>query len=193
MRHAGVTQPAHSGIVLRSGPAWAAPIALAVVTVVGVARSDGGGVVSSAFFIAKSENRNQVHYGVHVDAACSPVGAEPVFAYWRMLEHGPGATEPLLSREVPAYGLADQHVVERGPGGGRATVRLRALGNRTIDVVTASQNGACVATATTTIGGQPAALASVYAQLKWPWGVDYLMLSGRALSDGHAVRERLEP
>jgi len=48
-----------------------------VVTVVGVARSDGGGVVSSAFFIAKSENRNQVHYGVHVDAACSPVGAEP--------------------------------------------------------------------------------------------------------------------
>jgi hypothetical protein len=179
--------------VLRTRLAWAISIGCAVVAVVGVARSDGGGVVSSAFFIAKSENRNQVHYGVHVDAACSPVGAAPVFAYWRMLEHGPAATEPLLSREVPAYGLAEQRVVERGPEGGRASVRLRALGNRTIDVVTASRDGACVATATTTIGGQPAALSSVFAQLKWPWGVDYLMLSGRALSDGHAVRERLQP
>ncbi len=178
---------------MRSGLAWAAPVALAGVTIVGVARSDGGGVVSSAFFIAKSENRNQVHYGVRVDAACSPVGAAPVFAYWRMLEQGPTATEPLLSREVPAYGLADQRVVERGAGGGRATVRLRALGNRSIDVVTTAHDGGCVATATTTIGGQPAALASVYAQLKWPWGVDHLVLSGRALSDGHEVRERLEP
>jgi hypothetical protein len=181
--------------VLRSRPAWALPIvcACAVVTVVGVARSDGGGVVPSAFFIAKSENKNQVHYGVHVDAACRLVGAAPVFAYWRMLEHGPAATEPLLSREVPAYGLADQRVVERGAEGGKATVRLRALGNRTIDVVTTSRDGACLATATTTIGGQPAELSSVFAQLKWPWGVDYLMLSGRALSDGHPVSERLPP
>jgi hypothetical protein len=193
VRHAGVTQDLHRDIVLRRGPAWAAPIALAVVTVVGVARSDGGRVVSSAFFIAKSENRNQVHYGVHVDPGCSPSGETPVFAYWRMLEQGPAATEPLLSREVPAYGLADQRVVERGPGGGRATVRLRALGNRTIEVVTRERGGVCTATATTTIGGQPAALSSVYAQLKWPWGVDYLMLSGTALSDGHPVRERLVP
>jgi hypothetical protein len=194
VRHAGVTQALQGGIVLRSGPAWAAPLVLAVVvSVVGVARSDGGGVVASAFFIAKSENKNQVHYGVHVDSTCRPVGTAPVFAYWRMLEHGPAATEPLLSREVPAYGLADQHVVEVGPDGGRATVRLRALGNRSIEVVTSSRDGACVATATTTINGQPAALSNVYAQLKWPWGVDYLLLSGRALSDGHPVRERLEP
>jgi hypothetical protein len=179
--------------VLRSGPAWAAPLVLAVVSVVAVARSDGGGVVSSAFFVAKSENRNQVHYGVHVDSACRPVGAAPVFAYWRMLEHGPTATEPLLSREVPAYGLADQRVVEVGTDGGHATVRLRALGNRAVDVATSSREGVCVAAATTTIAGQPAALASVYAQLKWPFGVDYLLLSGRALSDGHPVRERLEP
>lgn len=178
---------------MRSGSAWAAPLVVAVVSVVGVARSDGGGVVSSAFFIAKSENRNQVHYGVHVDSACRPIGAAPVFAYWRMLEHGPTATEPLLSREIPAYGLADQRVVEVGTDGGRATVRLRALGNRTIDVVTSSHDGVCVATATTTINGHPAALSNVFAQLKWPWGVDYLLLSGRALSDGHLVRERLEP
>jgi hypothetical protein len=60
-------------------------------------------------------------------------------------------------------------------------------------VVTASRDGVCVATATTTIAGQPASLSSVFAQLKWPFGVDYLLLTGRALSDGHSVRERLEP
>jgi hypothetical protein len=196
VRHAGVTQTLQGAIVLPGRFARAAPFVLAGVTVAtlaAVASADAGGVVASAFFVAKSENRNQVHYGVHVDAGCSPLGAAPVFAYWRMLEHGPSATEPLLSREVPAYGLADQRVVERGLEGGRTAVRLRALGNRTIDVVTTSRDGACTATATTSIDGQPAVLASVYAQLKWPWGVDYLMLSGRALSDGHPVRERLEP
>jgi hypothetical protein len=31
------------------------------------------------------------------------------------------------------------------------------------------------------------------AQLRWPFGVDSLTLSGRALADGHAVRERITP
>ena len=75
--------------------------------------------VASVFYVAKSENRNQVHYGVHLDASCSPVGTAPVFPYWRMLEHGPLAAEPLLQREVDAYGVAEQHVTERGHGGRR--------------------------------------------------------------------------
>ena len=171
-------------------------IALAVALAfgsIGVARSDGGRIVGSAFFIAKSENKNQVHYGVRVDDACNPVGAEPVFAYWKMLEKGPLATEPLLSREVPAYGIADQRVVERGADGGRVTVRLRALGTHRIDITTQSRDGACVAVATTPIEGVPATLANVYAQLKWPFGVDYLLLQGRAVGDGRILRERLSP
>jgi hypothetical protein len=41
------------------------------------------------------------------------------------------------------------------------------------------------------IGGTPASLRSVYAQLRWPFGVDHLVLSGRSLADGRAVEERV--
>ncbi len=193
MRHAGVTQRAQSGIVLRSRSLLAALVAAGASTLPAAVRAESGGIVPSAFFVAKSENRNQVHYGVRVDAGCRPAGDAPVFAYWRMLERGAQATEPLLSREVPAYGLADQRVLERRADGGRALVRLQALGTRTIEVDTSARDGVCIATATTTIAGQPATLANVYVQLRWPFGVDHLELAGRALSDGHVVRERLSP
>jgi hypothetical protein len=159
-----------------------------------VARGQGTPDVASVFFIAKSENRNQVHYGVHLDVSCAPLGRAPAFAYWRMLEHGPTATEPLLEREIGAYGFADQRVLARDPHGGRVEVRLRALPARPIVITTAAaESGACVAGATTTIGGVPASLTSVYAKLGWPFGVDYLMLSGRGLADGRELRERIRP
>jgi hypothetical protein len=161
--------------------------------VVRVARGDAAHDVASAFFVAKSENRNQVHYGVHLDAACAPAGAAPVFAYWRMLEQGPLATEPLLRREVDAYGFAEQRVVERGAEGGRVTLGLRALPGRSISIQTGSREGKCEAVAVTGIGGAPASLRRVFVQLRWPFGVDHLELSGRALADGRWVEERIAP
>jgi hypothetical protein len=159
--------------------------------VAGIARGEGGRDVASVFLVAKSENRNQVHYGVHLDESCAPVGSVPVFAYWRMLERGPLATEPLLSREIGAYGFAEQRVVERGVDGGRVTLRLRALPGRPITVQTGPRDGACFATATAVIRGSPSALRSVYAQLRWPFGVDHLVLSGQSLADGKPVEERV--
>jgi hypothetical protein len=147
--------------------------------------------VASVFHVAKSENRNQVHYGVHLDASCAPLGPEPVFAYWRMLEHGPTATEPLLAREVGAYGVAEQLVTERGAEGGRLSLRLRALPSRSVVVQTARRAEGCSATATTVIGGIPSSLDSVFVQLRWPFGVAHLVLSGHALADGRPVREVL--
>ena len=44
---------------------------------------------SSIFHIDRNKNRNQVHYGVRVDAGCRPVGAEPVYNYWLRLEEDP--------------------------------------------------------------------------------------------------------
>jgi hypothetical protein len=194
-RDAFVTWRVEPGSVLRHLPlgfvllAWGAFALLP-----GVARSQEAPDVPSVFFIAKSENKNQVHYGVHLDASCAPLGRAPVFAYWRMLEHGPRATEPLLEREIGAYGFADQRVLTREPHGGRVEVRLRALPGRPIVIdTTAGEGGSCVATATTTIGGVPASLASVYAKLGWPFGVDYLVLSGRGLADGRELRERIRP
>jgi hypothetical protein len=159
-----------------------------------VAEGDVGRDVASVFLIAKSENRNQVHYGIHLDSACAPVGSVPVFAYWRMLEHGPLATEPLLRREVDAYGFADQRVVARGADGGSVALRLHALPGRPIVVQTrARAEGGCEAAATTAIAGAPAVLRRVFAQLRWPFGVDHLVLSGRSLTDGSPVEERIDP
>jgi hypothetical protein len=163
-----------------------------------LARGDGepaarGRDVAAVFFIAKSENRNQVHYGVHLDAACAPAGPAPVFAYWRMLEKGPFATEPLLAHETRAYGVADQHVSVRAASGGRVSMTLHALPARSIEVASARAGETCTASATTQIGGTPALLTSVYAKLAWPFGVDYLLLSGRSLANGGPVQERLRP
>ncbi len=146
--------------------------------------------VRTVFFVAKSENRNQVHYGLHLDAHCAPAGATPVFAYWHMLERGPFATEPLLSREVPAYGIAEQAVLDRTEHGGRVRVRLRALPGRDLLVETTEDGSTCAARAVTAIDGVPARLESVFAQLRWPFGLDHLELTGHALGNGRVVRER---
>ncbi len=175
---------------LSLGSALVAGLA-ALSTTTGTARGDASHDAASAFFVAKSENRNQVHYGVHLDATCAPSGAAPVFAYWRMLEHGPTSTEPLLSREQPAYGIGEQHVIERRADGGRLVMRLRALPERTIEIDTTSREGVCEVSAVTVIDGTPAALSSVFAQLRWPFGVDYLLLSGRAIAGGRLLQERL--
>src|SRR5215471_13225370 len=68
------------------------------------------GDIPSVFFIAKSQNRNQVHYGIRLDRSCRPSGERPVFAYWRMLENH-GELEPLLPVETTAYGLLDEQTV----------------------------------------------------------------------------------
>jgi hypothetical protein len=143
------------------------------------------------FFVAKSQNKNQVHYGIHLDEACVPVGAAPVFAYWRMLERGPSATEPLLAREARAYGFADQRVIARDEHGGRVRVTLAALPARPILVQSWLGSATCVASATMPITGVPATLASVFVQLRWPLGVDHLLISGRALADGRVLREKV--
>jgi hypothetical protein len=88
--------------------------------------------VATAFSIRRSVNRNRVDYGVRVTAACRADGAEPVFAYWRMLETD-GGVEPLLLREEPAYGVASQ-TVRAGSQGRVVDVQLRAVGDRQVTV-----------------------------------------------------------
>jgi hypothetical protein len=159
------------------------------------ALADGSGArdVRSVFFVAKSENRNQVHYGIHLDRSCAPVGDRPVFAYWRMFERGPEAIEPVLPVELQAYGVLDQQVVSRAEGGGRVRVTVAALHDRVVAIDTAASADGCTATAKTSVGGVPASLWSVYVRLRWPFGVDSLTLAGRALADGRIVEEKIRP
>src|SRR5690606_5583750 len=83
--------------------------------------------VRSVAYVAKSENKNEVHYAVALDDRCMPAGPAPVFGYWRNRERGLPPEEPLLSREQRAYGIASQSVEKN-----RVTIRLRALPDREI-------------------------------------------------------------
>jgi hypothetical protein len=113
-----------------------------------------------------------------------------VFAYWRMLERGAGATEPLLGVEQPAYGVAAQSVVTRGDGYGVVRVTLRALPASPLLVESRrGPEGSCGATARLPIGGVEARLFNVHAVLKWPFGVARLVVSGWSIADGHPVRD----
>jgi hypothetical protein len=145
------------------------------------------------FSISKSENKNRVQYAVRVDRHCAPISEEPIFAYWQMLELGATRIEPLLAREVPAYGPASQTVLSRDADGGRIRLILKALPTRPILVqVFRASSGACQALSTVTISGSPAHLYNVHAKLRWPGGVAYLLVQGWSLDGTHVLSERLK-
>ncbi len=148
--------------------------------------------VDSAFFISRSENRNQVHYGVRVGEDCRPQGTSPMHAYWRMLEKGAAETEPLLGIEGPAYGLADTQEVASSPAGWRIRVRLRAYSERPIEVAVTRENGVCTTRAWMMLNGALCQLDHIYVRTQWPIGVDYIRLTGVA-PDGRTVTELIRP
>ncbi|WP_240359404.1 DUF4833 domain-containing protein [Pyxidicoccus trucidator] len=171
-------------LLLSSPPVLAGP---AVQAAPGV-KAPQARAADSAFFIARSTNKNQVHYGIRVDGDCRPQGDKPVHAYWRMLEKGDKATEPLLGREGPAYGLGDVQQVEATPSGWRVHIRLRAWPERTIDLDVFRENGRCAARAFTLLDGKVAQIDRIFVKTAWPSGVDYVLLSGTG-QDGRSLRE----
>ena len=141
--------------------------------------------IASALTIAKSSNKNQVHYAVQVDDACAPVGGAPVRAYWRMFEKSADATEPLGGMEQRAFGIAQQNVDRDN-----VRIALRALPTRPITIHTVrGADGKCTSTATTTINGAPARIDGIFVKTKL-FGVDYVQLTG-VTNEGAVVRERL--
>jgi Domain of unknown function (DUF4833) len=161
----------------------------------GPARADSSTTpqVLFLFSISKSENKNQVEYAIRVDERCQPSTAAPVFAYWLMREKGPNVTEPLLAHELDAYGIASQ-VTTHTPDGAGAGVQLvlRAVRGRPIAIrVFRNASGACQALATVAISGAPAHLYDVYAKLKWPFGVEYLLLQGWSVDGTRVMKEKL--
>jgi hypothetical protein len=159
-----------------------AALALALAFVSRSAAAD----IGSVFFASKSENKNQVHYGVKLGDQCVFASDAPVYAYWRMLEKGPSVTEPLLAREQRGYGIAHQEVV-----GDTVRVTLRAIPNRPITIhISKNADGSCTASAETTIAGALARVYSVYIALGF-LRVDHLLLNG--VVSGQVVSERLKP
>lgn len=147
--------------------------------------------VQSLFFLSKSENKNQVHYAVVVDAACRPQGTRPVYGYWRDLEVGPRAVSPLLDHEQPAYGLSEPRYVRPNENGGQIRVSLRGFPERPLIIDTFRQGNGCAARVQTTISRQPAVLASIHVDIGFLFSVNYAILRGVRISDGSKVQEKL--
>ena len=140
------------------------------------------------FVIERNKNKNLVQYAVRLDAACAPVGDEPLGCFWRMLEQGPEATEEVGVFERRAYGIADQECRPEG-----VTVHLRAVPERPVTVRTTRDGGACRAEAYTRIDGAEARLTRIYVMADEAAllpSVTYIDLFGVA-PDGRPLSERL--
>ena len=149
--------------------------------------------VRSVFHVAKSENQNQVHYAIRLDASCRPVGKQPVFGYWRRLKRGARVDEPLVSPGTRVYGASDQQQVETFASGGRVRMFVKALQRVRIDIRVEKTPSGCKATPTTTLKGEVARLSHAYLQLgTFALRVKYVDVFGQRVSDGRKVTERFE-
>jgi hypothetical protein len=62
----------------------------------------GANDLPTLFFIAKSDDRNRVDYGMRLDSRCAPYGDEPVFPYWREFEPPPPVRTRSMGSVVPS-------------------------------------------------------------------------------------------
>lgn len=147
----------------------------------------------SIFHIEKNENQNQVHYTVQTDPACHPVGAKPLYGYWRELTKGPNAVSSLLDREQPAYGLNTPRYVRPTPNGGQISVSLRAFPKRPLIIDVFKRGQACGARAYVLIQKQTAVLTSIYVDVGFFFRVNYALVRGIRTSDGQPVEEKIQP
>jgi hypothetical protein len=145
--------------------------------------------IPSLFHISKSQNRNQVHYGLHLGAGCVPRGVSPVFAYWRELEIGTNATSPLLDYEQAAYGIAPDQRVSRARGKVLVHFVLRAFPDRALVAVPRVTRAGCSAIVRTQISHVEATLERIHLELGFLWSIQSLTIEGRALDDGVPLRE----
>ena len=155
------------------------------------ANPSGARPPSSVFHIAKSENKNQVHYGVKLDDHCRPSAKGPVYGYWRELEEGPRATSPILKHEQPAYGLTRPRSIKHVSAGGMVEIDLRGFPDREVKIETFRNGQGCGARAITKINGHDAVLRSIYVELGFLFSIKFVIVRGLRLSDGRQIEEKV--
>jgi hypothetical protein len=153
--------------------------------------------VQTVFYISKSDDRNRVDYGIHLDANCAPVGDDAVFQYWREFENSPPVRVHGLGMfEYIPYGISEQRTISRTSSGGSHTIKLRQLDKMLIRIVTQrGADGRCSAEARTVINRKECVLIFAYVKLRKGGlapSVDYIDLHGRDVSTGQEVLDRLQ-
>jgi hypothetical protein len=149
--------------------------------------------VRSVFYVSKSENQNQVHYGLRVDDQCRPMTKEPVFAYWRRLKKGVRVDDPLVGPGRSVYGASEAQDVRRTANGWRVRIFVRAAKKVPIEVHVRKAADGCRATAFAIIRGETARLSYAFLQLaRFGLGVKYLELVGFRTRDGARVTQKID-
>ncbi len=145
--------------------------------------------VQTVFAIGKSDDGNQVQYGLKLDAHCQMAGKEPLFGYWRELDKGPGA--PLKSfgfLDGFGYGIEKQSVKSDKT---TLIMSIKPAATRVIEIVSRREGEKCAATAFTTIASKKAELKMIFVQLSGPMSVSSIQIKGTELDGGKAVSERI--
>lgn len=143
----------------------------------------------SVIYLTKNTNHNQVHYGVHVDEKCRPMEDEPAYAYWRMLEKGPGEQENLKFWEQPGYGVQQSGNIRLDNDSGSFSMVIRGVPKRTITLETVSTESGCKARALTEIDNREAVLERVEIQVSGWANVHKVEIFGTDSRNGKAVSE----
>src|SRR5262245_57166471 len=103
---------------------------LLVATLFGSVHADaarfGANDIRSLFFVAKNENKNEIHYGIHLDKDCIPLGKEPVYGYWQQREAGPNVIEDMNMLDRTVYGIESQSIVKRSPEESKVLMTVKA-------------------------------------------------------------------
>ncbi len=144
--------------------------------------------VPSVFFISKSDDRNQVHYGIRLDSGCRPRGDEPVVAYWKLNERG-GETKTLSLLDRLGYAVKRQRLLPNGS----LQMEIRGF-PRPIDIEASPDgSGGCSASATTSIANRRATLDEIHLLVATFMSVSWIQLSGHDPTTKEQVREKVYP
>ena len=171
-------------------------VALVLLVVASIAHADprlGAHDLPTLFYVAKSDDRNRVDYGVRLDEQCAPRSFAPVFAYWRRFEPGQPPLGDLSMLDQRGYGIAHQAVRVSEQSGSWIELRLRALPDRTLLALVQPVGDRCVGSAQLEIAGEQAVLDHVFVRLDGPMRVREIELHGQARDTGRELVERLRP
>ncbi len=149
--------------------------------------------IRTLFSIGKNTDKNQVQYGIRLDADCVPVGDSPIYPYWRVYEKNPELTEDLNFLDRTAYGVRNQTVEQRSPAGSKVVMRLRATSDRSIGIYVHKEGNTCKGEALTFISGVASRLKHIHVQLSGPLSVSYIDISGARVDDNQPITERAHP
>jgi uncharacterized protein DUF4833 len=152
--------------------------------------------VRTVFYISKSDDRNRVDYGIHLDDHCAPYKDEAVFQYWREFENSPPVRIHTFGLfDYIAYGISEQRTIRKTATGALHVIKLRQFGKAPISIITRKEaDGHCSSQARMIINGKDTELTYVYVKLArggFAPSVDYVDVHGKDCDTGQDVQERM--